>query len=337
MIISTIDKHTGLILSNNIQSLYKASKKVATDLNLNINLAIEDFIPTISFTKEGELITKVFLIKEADEDTLTDEALLKDFDERYDPAIEDEHQDITDNTYLYEDYIQIFRYLRQLVDDIYDEYFNEIALRELLINTYKGGYSSLELSHDIIKPLIQKALLKGKVQKPFSQYGRQRKKDIKEFLQPDVPKEELTEEEQNMIDEAAEYVDKFFRKMQKGESKREVGGKGLQNDEEVVEAQEDINILERGMVNLKILRSILNNKNLLRIDAFRGEINEEYISYLDTIIDVIRTAYLWFTESKYQYKDDLGVYIKVTAEQAKEFNDQFTGLINYFASYIKNS
>lgn len=320
-----IDSGNAVLFSDKIDDVIKAAKKVADELGLYCYKITQDFIPVLQFkNRSGNICSQFLIIKVGEEEYFEEQPNPVPIDTTEKPVPQEVNKE------LLQQYQTGVRYTRQAIADIIQEFDNEIVLRELLINTFEAGESTLDLGSNVIKPLIQKAQ-KGKVQKPFTPYGKGSKKHVKDFMRGN----QQPGDENPLLEESMESVDKFFSKMQRGLSKKDRGGIGIQTEEEAQQVREDIAIFEKGKSLLIGLKNILRNYSPAAFKNLFGENGEAYQNFLDKLFSVANNTYLLFVEEKYEYRDDMGTYLQVTSEKARQYVEEYRALITYFESVLQ--
>jgi len=154
-------------------------------------------------------------------------------------------------------------------------------------------------------------------------------KKLEEFQRESSP------EEGALGDQSLEAVDKFFSKMQRGLSKKDRGGIGIQTEEEAQQVREDIAVFEKGKSLLIGLKNILRNYSPADFKNLFGENGEAYQNFLDKLFSLANNTYMLFVEEKYEYRDDMGTYLQVTSEKARQYVEEYRALITYFESVLQ--
>lgn len=232
----TVDNKTAVIFTEDIDNVFKATYDVAKTLNLKCAKATQDYLPLINITdKENNLISQLLLIKTGEEEILENRPDIE-LPETTKTPVEKPVKKMTDE--IIKQYQQGLKYAKKALSDIIDEFNNEIVLRELLLNNYREGRSTLELGSGVIKPLIQKAL-RGKTQKSFTPYGKGSKKHVKDFLKGD--KNEEPGKEAAKKDEEFFELDDDFESVEESKSVEET-----ETVEEITEPEAEVEEIEEG-------------------------------------------------------------------------------------------
>lgn len=325
-----INENTAVIFAKDTDTVLEVIANVAETLNLKYAKLIKDHLPFVDVKDEREnTISQFFLIKVGEEEPLQEQSEIIPV-ETTEVHVDKPAREMTDA--IVGQYQQGLKYANKALSDIINEFNNEIVLRELLLNTFKEGKSTLDLGSGVIQPLIPKAL-RGKTQKPFTPYGKGSKKHVKDFLKSNSDE---IQEDDPLVEETMQQVDRFFNKMQRGLSKKDRGGIGIASEEEAARVEEEQNIFENGKEVLLRMKSMISYGVLGSPKNFYGEDSELWQQAIDTLFSLVQTTYMIFAEQKYEYRDDMATYLQVTSEKAKQFTEEYQSLIAFFESIVPN-